>query len=108
LKELDDLIREMEDYLAAMDTEQAKNDDVFGGVQNVTTEQIELALKMMRAPPNEQRIKKIVHKLDADGDGRVFMKEILELAQELGVDPASTKSNGGEKPSVSGEKSTKT
>jgi LETM1 and EF-hand domain-containing protein 1 len=53
---------------------------------NITTEQLETVLKMMRQPPDEPRIKKIIKKLDADGDGRIFVQEILELAAEVGAE----------------------
>ncbi len=51
---------------------------------NITTAQLETALKMIRHPPHEDRIKNIVKKLDKDGDGRIFLKEILQIASELG------------------------
>ncbi|KAI9011346.1 LETM1-like protein-domain-containing protein [Gaertneriomyces semiglobifer] len=43
---------------------------------------LEEALKVIRDHPDDERIKKIVVKLDADGDGVVAMDEILVLAEE--------------------------
>jgi LETM1 and EF-hand domain-containing protein 1 len=86
LKELDDLIKEMEEYMNAMESERTRNlsDSISSDVKaDVTTEQLEAALKMMRHPPDDQRIRKIVKRLDADGDGRVFLQEIISLANEV-------------------------
>ena len=86
LQELDDLIVEIEEYLNMMDLPKEAsvatiNTDLQG---NITTQQLETALKMIRHAPNEDKLKKIVRKLDKDGDGRVFLKEILELSEEVG------------------------
>ncbi|KAI8847845.1 LETM1-like protein-domain-containing protein [Chytridium lagenaria] len=43
---------------------------------------LEEALKVIRDNPGDERIRKIVRRLDADGDGSVSMKEILEMVKE--------------------------
>ncbi|KAI9102719.1 LETM1-like protein-domain-containing protein [Phlyctochytrium arcticum] len=48
----------------------------------ITIADLEQALKVIRDHPDDERIKKIVMKLDADGDGVVAMEEILHLADE--------------------------
>ncbi|TPX63225.1 hypothetical protein SpCBS45565_g06785 [Spizellomyces sp. 'palustris'] len=48
----------------------------------ITIADLEEALKVIRDHPDDERIKKIVVKLDADGDGVVAMDEILHLADE--------------------------
>lgn len=86
MQELDELIVEIEEYLNIMETERQRTAaEAFPSElrDNVTTEQVETALKMIRHAPNEKRIKQIVKQLDADGDGKVFLKEIMDLNKEL-------------------------
>ena len=49
---------------------------------NVTIGDLEEALKVIRDHPNDERIKKIVNALDADGDGVVALQELLKLVEE--------------------------
>lgn len=127
LKELDDLIREVEEYLSVMDSSSSSSSssstapssadlraphniaesftaDLQG---NLTTEQLETALKMMRNPPDESRIKSIVKRLDKDGDGRVFMDEIMQLADEVGSEKKTSDKAKDEKSSQDSDSSSK-
>jgi LETM1 and EF-hand domain-containing protein 1 len=83
LKELDELIEEIEEYLKLMDSQRQTISDAISSNfrNNITTEQLESALKSIRHPPNEDRIKNIVKRLDKDGDGKIFLQEILELGR---------------------------
>ncbi|KAJ3033156.1 hypothetical protein HDV00_006685 [Rhizophlyctis rosea] len=48
----------------------------------ITIEDLESALMVIRDHPDDERIKRIVMKLDTDGDGKVAMEEIIHLAEE--------------------------
>lgn len=74
-----------------IEAELAKYDQEIGSSLNlvrpdeegkITIADLEEALKLIRDHPDDERIKKIVMKLDADGDGVVAMDEIIHLAEE--------------------------
>ncbi|KAJ3023420.1 hypothetical protein HKX48_003337 [Thoreauomyces humboldtii] len=74
-----------------IEAELAKIDEEIGSSLNlvrpdeqgkITIADLEEALKTIRDHPDDERIKRIVMKLDADGDGVVAMDEILALANE--------------------------
>lgn len=58
---------------------------------NITISDLEGALKLIQAHPNDDRIKKIIKNLDADGDGLVALQEVLKL-----VEASSNKEGHGE------------
>lgn len=49
---------------------------------NVTINELEEAMRVIQQHPNDERIKKIVKKLDADGDGYVALQSLLELVAD--------------------------
>ena len=91
LSKMDELIREIEDYLAIMDSDPAQlRTELRDNKENITTEELETAIRLIRDPPDEKRIKRIVKKLDTDGDGRVFIDEIMQMAQDTSSSNSST------------------
>lgn len=80
---MDDLIREVDECLVAMESER-QVDFVSTLVETqISTDELEMALKTIRHAPDEKRIRNIVKRLDTDGDGRVFINEILKIAEEM-------------------------
>jgi LETM1 and EF-hand domain-containing protein 1 len=49
---------------------------------NVTITELEEAMKVIQQFPKDERIKKIIKKLDADGDGYVALQSLLELVED--------------------------
>lgn len=77
--------------LARIEKELVKYDSEIGTKLNIlrpneegkiTIEELEDALKVIKDNPNDYRIKKIVKKLDTDGDGVVALHEILVIAEQ--------------------------
>ena len=79
----------MEKMIARLDQEiQAFDDEVGNRLQvfeanaqgELTVEDIEAALKVIKHAPEDENIKHIVKRLDVDGDGWVLLSHIVELA----------------------------
>ncbi|KAJ3278994.1 hypothetical protein HK104_001860 [Borealophlyctis nickersoniae] len=77
--------------ITKIEKELAKYDQEIGSSLNlvrpdeegrITIEDLGEALRVIRDHPDDERIQRIVMKLDADGDGRVAMDEIIHLAEE--------------------------
>ena len=49
---------------------------------NVTIDDLQEALKVIQDHPNDDRIKKIVKKLDSDGDGYIALQGLLKLVED--------------------------
>jgi LETM1 and EF-hand domain-containing protein 1 len=52
------------------------------GEQKITIQQLEQTLKIIRDHPNDERISKIVKKIDSDNDGVVTINEILSVVSK--------------------------
>ena len=48
----------------------------------ISIEDLEVTLRVIQDLPNDERIKKIVKKLDVDGDGKIAIKELLNLVED--------------------------
>ncbi|RKP20655.1 LETM1-domain-containing protein [Rozella allomycis CSF55] len=95
----------LEKMISQIENELKKYDNEIGNRLNliktndlgqISVDQLELALRMMRDHPDEAKIKEIVSKLDKDGDGFVFLNEIVQYPKPEGhgkVESESPKEN---------------
>ncbi|KAJ3175825.1 hypothetical protein HDU87_005653 [Geranomyces variabilis] len=81
---IDKMVDDIEAQLAKIDAEIGSSLNLVRPDEQgkITIQDLEEALKVIRDHPDDERIKQIVVKLDADGDGVVAMDEILLLANE--------------------------
>ncbi|TPX62897.1 hypothetical protein PhCBS80983_g00074 [Powellomyces hirtus] len=81
---IDKMVDKIEAELAKIDAEIGSSLNLVRPDEQgkITIADLEEALKVIRDHPDDERIKRIVVKLDADGDGVVAMDEILALAEE--------------------------
>ncbi|KAJ3152301.1 hypothetical protein HDU89_001521 [Geranomyces variabilis] len=81
---IDKMVDDIEAQLAKIDAEIGSSLNLVRPDEQgkITIQDLEEALKVIRDHPDDERIKRIVVKLDADGDGVVAMDEILLLANE--------------------------
>ncbi|KAJ3242903.1 hypothetical protein HDU78_001039 [Chytriomyces hyalinus] len=114
------MIASIEAEIAKMDSENGtiKNNGSGGGIHpdaagNLSVEQLKNALNLIKDNPGDERINKIVKRLDRDGDGIVTIPEVLAFVNEVETQqaaavegrskaaaaekgtPASVKSSGG-------------
>lgn len=77
--------------ISGIEAELAKYDSEIGSKLNlvktntegqISISDLEEALKVIRDRPDDERIKKIVKRLDTDHDGLVAMNEILSLVED--------------------------
>lgn len=50
---------------------------------HITTADLEEALRVIRHAPDNSQIKRVVKQLDADNDGLVLLKHIVDLAEQV-------------------------
>ena len=83
---VDKMIKKIEEQLSAYDVEIGTKLNLIrpDDKGQITNTDLENALKVIQNHPNDDRIKKIIQKLDADGDGLVALKQVLELAEDAG------------------------
>ncbi|KAJ3212718.1 hypothetical protein HDU67_003635 [Dinochytrium kinnereticum] len=81
---VDKMITKIEKELLKYDTEIGSRLNLIRPDEEgrLTLADLEDALRVIRDHPGNERIRKIVRRLDADGDGSVSMKEILEMVSE--------------------------
>ncbi|KAG5457103.1 MAG: tryptophan synthase beta subunit-like PLP-dependent enzyme [Olpidium bornovanus] len=81
---LEKLIQKLDIELRQYNTEVGSRVDLALVNQDgqVSVEELEKALKLVRHNPQDDRIRAIAQKLDKDGDGLVFLKDLQEIAQE--------------------------
>ena len=80
---LDKLVSKIEVELEAYDSEIGSKMNLIQPAADgkISVDALEEALKVIRDHPEDERIKKIVRRLDADGDGLVTMEEIRKLVE---------------------------
>jgi Ca2+-binding EF-hand superfamily protein len=78
------MIEKIEKELVKYDTEIVSklNFDHPNLEEKVTIQELENTLRVIRDHPNDERISKIIAKLDSDNDGLVAMHEIRALAEK--------------------------
>jgi LETM1 and EF-hand domain-containing protein 1 len=83
-KKVDKMISKIENELSKYDIEIGSKLNILRPNEegNVTINELEEAMKVIKQFPNDERIKKIVKKLDADGDGYVALQSLLELVED--------------------------
>ncbi|KAI8822125.1 LETM1-like protein-domain-containing protein [Fimicolochytrium jonesii] len=81
---IDKMVSRLEADCAKYDLEHGSNLNLVrpDSQGKITIAELEQAIQLIRDHPDDERIKRIVMKLDADGDGVVAMSEILFLAEE--------------------------
>ncbi|KAG0047052.1 hypothetical protein BGZ83_007795 [Gryganskiella cystojenkinii] len=79
---LEKMISRLDQEIKAFDEDVGNRLQVFQANERgeLTVEDIETALKIIKHAPDEESIKRIVKKLDVDGDGWVLLSHIVELA----------------------------
>ncbi|KAF9116138.1 hypothetical protein BGX27_004721 [Mortierella sp. AM989] len=79
---LEKMIAKLDQELQAYDADVGNRLQAFQANERgeLTVTDIESALKVIKHAPDEEKIKQIVKKLDADGDGLVLLSHIVELA----------------------------
>ncbi|KAJ3313718.1 hypothetical protein HDU76_002583, partial [Blyttiomyces sp. JEL0837] len=80
---VDKMIAKIESELKKYDTEVGSKLNLIKPDESgrLTVEELETALKVIRDNPGDDRIKKIVRRLDTDGDGVVSLPEILSIVE---------------------------
>jgi Ca2+-binding EF-hand superfamily protein len=78
------MISKIEDELAKYDSEiGSKLNLVKPNMEGqISIGELEETLRVIQAHPNDERINKIIQKLDSDKDGKVALDEILALVDE--------------------------
>ena len=81
---VDKMISKIEKQLSDYDTEIGSKLNLVRPDEagNITISDLEEALTVIQAHPNDERIKKIIKNLDADGDGLVALQEVLKLVED--------------------------
>ncbi|TPX69882.1 hypothetical protein CcCBS67573_g06722 [Chytriomyces confervae] len=90
--------------IASLEAEIAKIDSEIGSSMNViqpdaagnlSVEELQNALNLIKDNPGDERIKKIVKRLDRDGDGVVTIPEVLAFVNEVEMQTSAAGSSGG-------------
>jgi LETM1 and EF-hand domain-containing protein 1 len=86
-KKVDKMISKIEKELSKYDVEIGSKLNILRPNEegNVTINELEEAMKVIQQFPNDERIKMIVKKLDADGDGYVALQSLLELVEDCKI-----------------------
>ncbi|KAI8828147.1 LETM1-like protein-domain-containing protein [Chytriomyces cf. hyalinus JEL632] len=90
--------------IASLEAEIAKIDSEIGSSMNViqpdaagnlSVEELQNALNLIKDNPGDERIKKIVKRLDRDGDGVVTIPEVLAFVSEVEMQTSAAGSSSG-------------
>ncbi|KAJ3093645.1 hypothetical protein HK100_006508 [Physocladia obscura] len=94
----------VEKMISKIEAEINKIDSEIGSKMNViqpdargkmTVEEIQNALSMVKDNPGDERIKKIVQRLDSDGDGEVSTEEVMAFVNETAASAAAATAASG-------------
>ncbi|KAJ3256292.1 hypothetical protein HDU77_003215 [Chytriomyces hyalinus] len=90
--------------IASLEAEIAKIDSEIGSSMNViqpdaagnlSVEELQNALNLIKDNPGDERIKKIVKRLDRDGDGVVTIPEVLAFVSEVEMQTSAAGTSSG-------------
>jgi LETM1 and EF-hand domain-containing protein 1, mitochondrial len=84
--QVDKMIENIESQLKKYDIEKTTRGEIDSSTvqpqAHISIQDLEKTLRVIRDHPNDERISKIVARLDSDNDGLVAVNEILKLAEK--------------------------